>query len=194
MAWAPRKRTRDWRVVDQRRLSPAQRGYDHRWEEASQLYRAAHPLCVHCLLQDRTAPSRCVDHIAPIACCPELQWDELNWAALCLSCHGYKTAKEPRAPWAANRERVVVCGLPGAGKRTWCQERGEAYFDADELGLVDVGAVISARTEFIQQHRGACSVIVASTVTASRVASQLRGVVRHQTKVFEDRPVRKRDA
>ncbi len=192
MPWAPKKRTREWRQVDQRRQSAAERGYDHRWEDASLAYRRANPLCVHCLLQGRVKPSQCVDHIAPIACCPELQWEELNWAALCTSCHSYKTAKEPRAPWPVNSERVVVCGLPGTGKSTWAKKRKAPRFDADELGLTMPAEIIRARTRFIRETEGPCIVIVASTITAALVVAELRGTLRHMTRVYRDKPVRNR--
>lgn len=191
MPWAPKKRERPWQVVDQRRLTPAQRGYGHDWAATSQAYRRQHPLCVACLLRDRVTPSECVDHIIPIACCPALQWDPDNWVALCTSCHSYKTTKEPRFPWAPNAERVVLCGLPGTGKTTAAKERAVPYFDADERQLVIPQAIIAARNAWlIKHHHGPCSVIVASTLTASVVAGQIRGVVRHLTIVHAERPVR----
>lgn len=190
MPWAPKKRARAWNVVDQRRESAAARGYDHRWEEASKRYRDEHPLCVQCLLHGRTTPCQAVDHIVPIACCPELLWEDLNWAALCKSCHSYKTCKEPRTPWGPDHERIVICGLPGTGKSTWAKERGVPYFDADERGLVDRVAIIAARNAWIKKHGGPVSVIVASTLSASNVAAQLGGVVRHMTTQYVERVVR----
>lgn len=130
------------------------------------------------------SPSECVDHIIPIACVPDLQWEEENWAALCWSCHSYKTTKEPRFKWAPDYERVVVCGLPGTGKSTWARARGAPYFDADELGLEGWGPIIAARDAWIREHRGPVTVIVASTMSASIVASQLKGTVRHETTVY----------
>jgi 5-methylcytosine-specific restriction protein A len=184
MPRAPKTRERPWQVVDQRRLSSRERGYDARWSEASARYRQAHPLCVACLLRGRVKASECVDHIVPIACVPELKWDEDNWAALCWSCHSYKTTKEPRVSWAPDAERVVVCGLPGTGKRAWAQERGEPYFDANERGLLERGAIIGARSAWIKKHNGPITVIVAPTVFASLVAREVRGVVRHMTTVL----------
>lgn len=104
-----------------------------------------------------------------------------NWQALCWSCHSYKTTQEPRRPWTPNENRVVACGLPGVGKTTWARARGAPYFDADELGLVTAEEIRAARARWIAEHRGPCTVIVASGVTASQIAAQLRGVARHLT-------------
>lgn len=184
MPWNPSKRTRQWRVVDQRRQSKEQRGYGGAWEETSLLYRRAHPLCVHCLLQGRVQPAQAVDHIVPIACCPSLRDEETNWASLCWSCHSYKTTQEPRHQWTPDVRRIVACGLPGTGKSRWARRRGAAYFDADELGLERPTQIIAARRRFMHEHQGACTVIVASTVSASIVASELRGVARHFTTIY----------
>lgn len=105
-----------------------------------------------------------------------------NWQALCWSCHSYKTTQEPRRPWPANENRVVVCGLPGVGKTTWAQARGAPYFHADELGLTTADEIRPARQQWIAAHpRGPCTVIVASGFTASQIAAQLRGVAKHLT-------------
>lgn len=183
MPWGPKRRRSQWDVVDQRRQTAAERGYDSEWRELSWSYRRDHPLCVHCLLQDRVRPSQCVDHIIPIACVPELRLIEDNWQALCTACHSYKTTKEPRSPWTPHVNRIVVCGLPGAGKTTWCEERGAPFFDADLLGLTGANEIRAARNQWIAEHRDSCSVIVASGVTAATIAAQLRGTVMHLTTV-----------
>lgn len=164
-----------------------QRGYDWSWAESSKHYRIVNPLCVQCLLQKRVRASKCVDHIIPKACCPELDREPDNWAALCIPCHTYKTTKEPKQGWPIDPTRIVVCGLPGTGKSTWAQERGVPYFDADELGLVGIEAIIRARELWVSKHDGPCTVIVASTITASSLAARMRGVVKHLTKVRVER-------
>jgi hypothetical protein len=194
MAWAPKRRARPWDVIDQRRLTADERGYDARWRRTSERYRKLHPLCVNCLLKGRVRASQCVDHIIPIACVPELQWEETNWAALCTSCHSYKTTKEPRETWKPDLERVVLCGLPGTGKSTWARERGAPYFDADEVAFKTWQQVWRAREKWVRATSGPCSVIVASTVTAPLVARLMHGTVLHFTTVYVERSVRFRDS
>lgn len=173
--------------ADQRPTSHA-RGYDWSWAQASKYYRRANPLCVNCLLYGKTRESRCVDHIIPKACCPQFDREPDNWAALCIPCHSHKTTKEPTTGWTPDPARIVVCGLPGTGKSTWARERGAPYFDADELHLSGVDAIVSARDRWIKGHsEGPCTLIVASTVTASTLASVLRGIVKHLTTVHVDR-------
>lgn len=190
MPEAPKRRSRPWQFVDARRQTSTERGYDNNWREASEDYRRQHPLCVNHLLRGQTAASECVDHIIPIACCPSLKMEPDNWVALCWSCHSYKTSKEPRYRWEPNPERVVVCGLPGTGKSTWARAQGCPVFDADELGLTDVRSIIEARAAWVAGQRGACIVVVASTVTASICAAQLRGCVKHLTTRHVDRRIR----
>lgn len=182
MPWSPKKRRSAWDVIDDRRRTSAERGYDSHWSDLSSAYRREHPLCVHCQLRERLAPSECVDHIIPIACCPELRLDPDNWQALCWSCHSYKTTKEPRYPWRVDRSRLVLCGLPGTGKSTLAKEIGAPYFDADELALRGVDAIVKARDQWISERsRGPITVIVASGITASMVAAKIRGRVQHLT-------------
>ncbi|WP_428303897.1 HNH endonuclease [Lacipirellula sp.] len=186
----PRKRTRPWQEIDTRRLTPTERGYDAGWTAASALYRRQHPTCVLCELKGKVSPSECVDHIIPIHCCPELKMEAENWAALCWTCHSYKTTKEPREKWLPNRGRVVVCGVPGTGKSTWAHAQSVPVFDADELGLSGWEQIIPARSAWIGEQSGPCIVIVASTLTAALVARELRGVVRHLTERHIDRKCR----
>jgi 5-methylcytosine-specific restriction protein A len=90
---------------DARRGSAAARGYTPAWNQISRAYRRAHPLCEHCLQQNRTSPSECTDHIIPKA---RGGTDHpSNLRALCWSCHSRKTALEDggfgRAPRASAR-------------------------------------------------------------------------------------------
>lgn len=178
------------RKREEQRPSSHERGYDWWWREASLAYRKANPLCVNCLLRGKVRKVRCVDHIIPKACCPELEREPDNWAALCIPCHTYKTTKEPKQGWTPDASRVVVCGLPGTGKSTWAKERGVPYFDADERELSGIDAIVSARNVWMLQQDGPCTVIVASTVTASSIAARLRGVVKHCTTVHVERSIR----
>ena len=49
-----------------------------------------HPVCVHC----HAAPASILDHVIPHRGNAALFWDETNWQALCVVCHGVKTARE----------------------------------------------------------------------------------------------------
>jgi hypothetical protein len=138
-------------------------------------------------------PSRCVDHIVPAHSCPELFWEETNWGAMCLVCHGVKTRREPQQSWTPRHDRIVVCGLSGTGKTTFARSLGVPYWDADERPeLATIEAIVAARDAWVNQQRGACAVIVASLTTASLIAARLEGVVHHCTEQFVERPARVR--
>jgi 5-methylcytosine-specific restriction protein A len=66
----------------------------HRWKQASQRYRAEHPLCINCLqsgkLTSVIGPNGVVDHITNHRCDPRLFWDRNNWQPLCRSCNAKK--------------------------------------------------------------------------------------------------------
>jgi hypothetical protein len=187
----PGKRGRPWKVRDTRRQSSSERGYDNRWTEYSKQYRRLHPRCVPCLLSRRVRASRCVDHIVPRHSCPDLFWEVENHAAMCKSCHGYKSRTEPQQSWDPQHDRIVVCGLPGTGKTTWARESGLPYWDADERPtLVSIDEIIRARDEWMNEQRGAHVVIVASIITASLLAARMRGVVKHMTTQFVERDAR----
>jgi len=56
-----------------------------------------HPLCAAC----RTAPASILDHRIAHRGNAALFWDQTNWQALCVHCHGVKTARETWAElWA----------------------------------------------------------------------------------------------
>lgn len=181
MPWAPKKHSRPWRLVDQRRESKQQRGYGGRWEDASKAYRRKHPLCVLCLIRGRTRGSACVDHIVPIACVEALQWEETNWAALCLPCHAWKTRIEPRRSWTPDPRRIVACGVRGAGKREYARSQGCPVFDAAHFDGGPVATAIAARRRWMAKHDGAAIVVVESTALAALAAAEMGGVARHFT-------------
>ena len=86
-----RTRTQARREVDQRRGSPASRGYDNRWREARAMFLSHHPLCVHCLSRGITQAATVVDHVTPHRGDQTLFWDQTNWQPLCERCHNRKT-------------------------------------------------------------------------------------------------------
>ena len=64
------------------------------WMEARARWLRKHPLCIHCMAQDRTTAADEVDHVIPL-------WmggrdDETNYQSLCKACHAEKTAAEAK--------------------------------------------------------------------------------------------------
>ena len=82
------------RQQDERRGSPASRGYDSRWRKARALFLSQHPLCAACEGKGRITPAQVVDHVIPHRGDKQLFWDRDNWQALCKPCHDAKTARE----------------------------------------------------------------------------------------------------
>lgn len=78
------------------RVTSSKRGYDSRWRRARKRFLAAHPLCESCKKSNLLVPATVVDHITPHRGNEGLFWDELNWQALCKSCHDSKTMTEDR--------------------------------------------------------------------------------------------------
>lgn len=81
------------RPADQQRPTAAQRGYDYRWQVASKLFLADHPLCIECKGCGLVVGATCVDHITPHRGDQVLFWDVSNWQPLCTTCHCRKTAR-----------------------------------------------------------------------------------------------------
>jgi 5-methylcytosine-specific restriction protein A len=80
------------------RPTARQRGYNRRWEKVAKLFLMDHPLCAECGRNGRLTAAGCVDHIVPHKGNYEVFWDELNWQALCSSCHSRKTRRESVDP------------------------------------------------------------------------------------------------
>ena len=79
---------------DQARGTAAERGYNYRWQKYAHAFLADNPLCVSCKEANHIQVAQCVDHIVPHRGDERLFWDQSNHQALCLSCHGVKSAKE----------------------------------------------------------------------------------------------------
>lgn len=80
--------------ADAHRGTAAERGYDARWRKYRKWFLKRNPLCVECLKEGRTEPATVVDHVTPHRGDMELFWDTSNHAALCLSHHNAKSARE----------------------------------------------------------------------------------------------------
>lgn len=80
-----------------KRPSPRQRGYTHRWDVASRIYRVRNPLCVMCIARGKVTAAAVVDHIVPHKGDPDIFWNEANWQSLCATHHSAtKQAEEYR--------------------------------------------------------------------------------------------------
>ena len=84
----------DRKEADTRRLPAHERGYDHKWHQASKRYLKENPLCEECAKEGIDAPARCVDHITPHKGDMVKFWNQDNWQGLCFRHHSIKTAKE----------------------------------------------------------------------------------------------------
>lgn len=98
MAWKPQTRRNEQAVRerrkawDDRRGTPAERGYDWQWREFSERYRQENPLCADCLEQGIATPSEEVHHIVKLKLRPDLKYEQSNLVALCGACHKRITA------------------------------------------------------------------------------------------------------
>jgi 5-methylcytosine-specific restriction protein A len=62
----------------------------HRFRRLRRSFLARHPVCNLCHAEFATV----LDHIVPHRGSRELFWEQSNWQALCVACHGRKTARE----------------------------------------------------------------------------------------------------
>jgi 5-methylcytosine-specific restriction protein A len=80
------------------RLSPTERGYDHRWTEASKRFRRDHPFCQYCAVgafgPKRTSGVTHVDHLFPQRRFPDVFWRDEWWVSCCDPCDAAKQALE----------------------------------------------------------------------------------------------------
>lgn len=79
-----RERRRD---DDRRRGSARQRGYTSRWDKASKVYLARHPLCLGCRAVGVTRLARVTDHTVPHRGDDQLFWNSDNWQSCCAWHH-----------------------------------------------------------------------------------------------------------
>lgn len=188
-----------WKKERQKQYVRKDQGsYTYKWAKASKRYRTLNPLCVPCLLMDRTMAASCVDHIVPHQGRQDLFWDKGNWCSMCWVCHSIKTRSEDRLPaWEPQHRRVVLCGLPATGKTTLANERAKAWgcdvWDWDEAaadaGLsmtktwskLDWRYLLGQRRQWIVRHKGSepAIAIVSRPIMAMQLACQMTGKVTH---------------
>lgn len=79
---------------DKQRANANSRGYNYRWGKFRKTYINANPLCVFCLDNGTVTTATDVDHIKPLADCPELKYNVENLRSLCHACHSRRTATD----------------------------------------------------------------------------------------------------
>jgi 5-methylcytosine-specific restriction protein A len=75
-------------------MTSAQRGYGYRWQKARERHLQAHPLCVMCQAEGRTAVATVVDHRDPHRGDQAVFWDESRWQSLCASHHSSEKQRQ----------------------------------------------------------------------------------------------------
>ena len=79
------------------RRSPKEAGYDQRWRELSERYRAEVPLCEECCKKGMATPAEEVHHIVPVCDAPWLRLVRSNLMSVCVPCHRKMDAERRRA-------------------------------------------------------------------------------------------------
>jgi 5-methylcytosine-specific restriction protein A len=82
-------------IIDQRRPSSTERGYDAAWRAVRKQFIAAHPICSAC-----PAPATDADHVQSIAERPDLR---LKWSNLRPYCHAHHSERTARDQGFARR-------------------------------------------------------------------------------------------
>jgi len=78
-------------MLNQRRASPSEQGYDSAWKRCSRLFRERHPICS---TPGCGRPTQEADHIISPRERPDLRLRWSNLRPFCKPCHSRRTATE----------------------------------------------------------------------------------------------------
>lgn len=109
-------------LLDQRRPSRAERGYDADWRRCRNLFAKAYPVCC---VSGCGKPTAEVDHIQSIRDRPDLRLNWSNLRPMCRSHHSQRTARDQvfaRSRAGVARDEPAGAKTPRVGIRVCCRE------------------------------------------------------------------------
>lgn len=139
-------------VLDQKRPTAPQRGYDRDWRELRIKFKRAHPVCC---APACGRPTQEIDHVVSVEDAPHLRLDWNNLRPFCKPCHSARTATEqsfgrtgggtthPRWLRPSVIPLVIVCGPPASGKSYYVARHAQPrdlVIDLDLIGAKLDGA------------------------------------------------------
>jgi 5-methylcytosine-specific restriction endonuclease McrA len=109
-----------------RKLSPRQRGYTHRWSDYSRSYLAEHPLCYYCSILGRVIAAQATDHYNPAAPDTPEFWDPNNHRPACHWHNGQKGDTPGDVYVARIKAHSATVATPGSDtqKRDTAEQAG----------------------------------------------------------------------
>jgi 5-methylcytosine-specific restriction protein A len=111
-SYCPLHVTSRWRVQDEHRGTPAERGYGRDWPRLARRVRLEEPFCRACTAAGRLSATELVDHV--VALVDGGTHARENLQGLCRSCHATKTAEDGRRrAHVASRDGGLVAGRIG---------------------------------------------------------------------------------
>lgn len=90
------------------RVPARQRGYDQKWQQATQAFRQRNPYCLGCMAMGRSTRTELVDHVVPHRGNRVLFWDRSNWQP---SCHWHHNAIKPALELMFQQGQIAAADL-----------------------------------------------------------------------------------
>ena len=88
---------------DDKRGTPAERGYDKDWFKLRHAFLQQHTMCC---MPNCSAPATHVDHVKSIREAPHLRLVGSNLRPMCGPCHSRRTARDQSANWGSSKGRL----------------------------------------------------------------------------------------